>query len=159
VCATRNDPSLIHAAGTIFVGPWSAQAAGDYTTGSNHVLPTGGAGRFRGGLSTADFVRTFTEQTITRRGLRAIGPAASRSPMQKVSRTLPIDQDPFMNYNAEPPRDGLRLHLNENTAGCSPAVLAALRAIERTDTAFYPEYGPVTALAKARSALLPDGCS
>ena len=53
-----------------------------------------------------------------------------------------------MNYNSEPARDGLRLHLNENTAGCSPAVLAALRAIERTDTAFYPEYGPVTALVE-----------
>jgi histidinol-phosphate aminotransferase len=53
-----------------------------------------------------------------------------------------------MNYNAEPPRDGLRLHLNENTAGCSPAVLAALRAIERTDTAFYPDYGPVTTLVE-----------
>jgi histidinol-phosphate aminotransferase len=39
----------------------------------------------------------------------------------------------------------LRLHLNENTAGCSPAVLAALRAFGRTDAAFYPDYGPVTA--------------
>jgi len=53
-----------------------------------------------------------------------------------------------MNYNAEPPRDGLRLHLNENTAGCSPAVLAALRSIERTDTAFYPDYGPVTTIVE-----------
>ena len=76
VCAGASDAKLIHAAGTIFVGPWSAQAAGDYTTGSNHVLPTGGAARFRGGLSPADFVRTFTEQTVTRRGLRAVGPAA-----------------------------------------------------------------------------------
>jgi histidinol dehydrogenase len=40
------------------------------------VLPTGGAGRFRGGLSAADFVRAFTVQTISRRGLAAIGPAA-----------------------------------------------------------------------------------
>ena len=78
VCASAKDASLIHAAGTIFIGPWSAQAAGDYTTGSNHVLPTGGAARFRGGLSPADFVRTFTEQTVTRRGLRIIGPAAMR---------------------------------------------------------------------------------
>jgi len=62
--------------GTIFIGPWSAQAAGDYTTGSNHVLPTGGAARFRGGLGPADFVRTFTEQTVTRQGLCVIGPAA-----------------------------------------------------------------------------------
>jgi histidinol dehydrogenase len=63
-------------AGTIFVGRWSVQASGDYCTGSNHVLPTGGAGRFRGGLSAADFVRTFTVQTLTKRGIRAIGPSA-----------------------------------------------------------------------------------
>ncbi len=61
------------AAGTIFVGRWSAQASGDYATGSNHVLPTGGAARFRGGLSAADFVRVFSVQTISARGLRAIG--------------------------------------------------------------------------------------
>ncbi len=60
------------AAGTIFVGRWSAQASGDYATGSNHVLPTGGAARFRGGLSAADFVRVFTVQTLTARGLAAI---------------------------------------------------------------------------------------
>ena len=63
-------------AGTIFVGRWSAQAAGDYCTGSNHVLPTGGAGRFRGGLSAADFVRVFNIQTLTRRGIRDVGPPA-----------------------------------------------------------------------------------
>ena len=65
------------AAGTIFVGEWSAQAAGDYTTGSNHVLPTAGAARFRGGLSAADFTRVFTVQTLTRAGVRAIGSAAA----------------------------------------------------------------------------------
>jgi histidinol dehydrogenase len=62
----------------VFVGPWSAQAAGDYATGSNHVLPTGGAGRFRGGLSAADFVRVFNVQTLTRRGIRTIGPSVAR---------------------------------------------------------------------------------
>lgn len=71
------DISKFRAAGTIFVGRWSAQAAGDYTTGSNHVLPTSGAARFRGGLSAADFVRVFTVQTLTRAGIRAIGPAAA----------------------------------------------------------------------------------
>jgi histidinol dehydrogenase len=64
-------------AGTIFVGEWSAQAAGDYCTGSNHVLPTGGAARFRGGLNAADFVRVFSVQTMTRRGIESIGPAAA----------------------------------------------------------------------------------
>jgi histidinol dehydrogenase len=68
------DPDQFRA-GTIFVGEWSAQAAGDYCTGSNHVLPTGGAARFRGGLSAADFVRVFTVQRLTRAGLTAIGPA------------------------------------------------------------------------------------
>ena len=76
VCDRAADVARFATAGTIFVGRWSAQASGDYATGSNHVLPTGGAGRFRGGLSTADFVRTFTVQTLTERGLRAIGTAA-----------------------------------------------------------------------------------
>lgn len=71
------DVPQFRSAGTIFVGAWSAQAAGDYTTGSNHVLPTAGAARFRGGLSAADFTRVFTVQTMTRAGIRAIGPAAA----------------------------------------------------------------------------------
>lgn len=77
VIDSPKDVAKFRAAGTIFVGRWSAQAAGDYTTGSNHVLPTSGAARFRGGLSAADFVRVFTVQTMTQRGIRAIGPAAA----------------------------------------------------------------------------------
>jgi histidinol dehydrogenase len=61
-------------AGAIFVGPYSAQAAGDYATGSNHVLPTSGAARFRGGLSAADFVRVMSVQRITREGLARLAP-------------------------------------------------------------------------------------
>jgi histidinol dehydrogenase len=71
-----SDVAAATAAGTVFVGNWSVQAAGDYATGSNHVLPTGGAARFRGGLTTADFMKTWTVQKLTRQGLRAIGPAA-----------------------------------------------------------------------------------
>jgi len=62
------------AAGAIFVGPFTAQAAGDYATGSNHVLPTSGAARFRGGLSAADFVRVMAVQRLTRRGLASLSP-------------------------------------------------------------------------------------
>jgi histidinol dehydrogenase len=76
VCERAIDVDRFKTAGTIFVGWWSAQASGDYCTGSNHVLPTGGAGRFRGGLSAADFVRVFSVQTLTRRGVQQIGPAA-----------------------------------------------------------------------------------
>jgi histidinol dehydrogenase len=61
------------AAGTVFVGQWSVQAAGDYCTGSNHVLPTGGAARFRGGLNAADFVRVFSVQRMSPAGIQAIG--------------------------------------------------------------------------------------
>jgi histidinol dehydrogenase len=67
---------LVRCAGSVFVGPWSAQAAGDYAIGSNHVLPTAGAARARGGLSAADFVRQFTVQRLTRAGLRRIGGTA-----------------------------------------------------------------------------------
>jgi histidinol dehydrogenase len=58
----------IRAAGTIFIGPWSAQPLGDYASGSNHVLPTSGWARVRGGLSAADFVKCITTQTIARAG-------------------------------------------------------------------------------------------
>jgi histidinol dehydrogenase len=61
-------------AGAVFVGPMAAQAAGDYATGSNHVLPTGGAARFRGGLSAADFVRVMSVQRLTRDGLARLAP-------------------------------------------------------------------------------------
>jgi histidinol dehydrogenase len=63
-------------AGTIFVGSRSVPAAGDYATGSNHVLPTARAARARGGLSVGDFIKTTTVQRLTRDGLRRIGPAA-----------------------------------------------------------------------------------
>jgi histidinol dehydrogenase len=62
-------------AGAVFVGPFSAQAAGDYATGSNHVLPTAGAARFRGGLSAADFVRVMAVQRLTRAGLAGLAPS------------------------------------------------------------------------------------
>ena len=58
----------IRSAGTIFVGPLAAQPFGDYATGSNHVLPTGGWARRRGGLSVNDFVKQISVQTISRAG-------------------------------------------------------------------------------------------
>jgi histidinol dehydrogenase len=64
----------IRTAGALFVGRWTAQVAGDYAIGSNHVLPTAGAARFRGGLSAADFVRLMSVQRLTRRGLARLAP-------------------------------------------------------------------------------------
>jgi len=62
----------IQASGTVFLGPWAAQAFGDYASGSNHVLPTAGWARRRGGLSTADFVKCISVQSINRTGFRGL---------------------------------------------------------------------------------------
>jgi histidinol dehydrogenase len=71
----RADIALVRNAGSLFIGDYSAQAAGDYASGPNHVLPTGGAARFRGGLSVLDFVKLISVQKVSRPGLRRIGPA------------------------------------------------------------------------------------
>lgn len=65
-------------AGSIFLGDWSAQSFGDYATGTNHVLPTGGAARARGGLSTADFVKCVSVQEVTRAGLARLSPVVKQ---------------------------------------------------------------------------------
>lgn len=67
----------VRCAGAVFVGPWTAQVAGDYAIGSNHVLPTAGAARFRGGLNAADFVRLVSVQRLTRRGLARVAPTVT----------------------------------------------------------------------------------
>ena len=67
----------LDAAGSVFLGPWSAQSIGDYASGTNHVLPTSGGARTRGGLSTADFVRCSSVQYISAAGLRSLGPVVA----------------------------------------------------------------------------------
>ena len=66
---------LIRHAGSIFIGPFSPEAAGDYASGPNHVLPTSGAARLRGGLSAADFVKVISVQKLDRRALKTLAPA------------------------------------------------------------------------------------
>ncbi len=66
--------SKIRHAGAVFVGASSPEAAGDYASGPNHVLPTSGAARLRGGLSAADFVKVIAVQELTREGLAALTP-------------------------------------------------------------------------------------
>jgi histidinol dehydrogenase len=68
----------VTAAGTIFFGPWGAQPLGDYISGSNHVLPTGGWARMRGGLSAADFVKCISVQTVERQGFKRLANDAVR---------------------------------------------------------------------------------
>lgn len=68
--------SGVQSAGSIFLGPWSAEPLGDYCSGPNHVLPTDGHARTLSGLSVRDFVKTIPVQEISPLGLRALGPTA-----------------------------------------------------------------------------------
>lgn len=64
----------IRNAGAVFVGPYSPVAAGDYATGGNHVLPTGGWARTTGGIGIETFLKPLTVQRITRSGLERLRP-------------------------------------------------------------------------------------
>jgi histidinol dehydrogenase len=58
-------------AGSVFVGPFSPEAAGDYASGPNHVLPTSGAARQRGGLSVTDYVKVISVQELSESALKS----------------------------------------------------------------------------------------
>ncbi len=64
----------IDSAGSVFLGDWSPQPAGDFASGTNHVLPTGAWARTRGGLSVTDFVKCISVQKVSRKGLSGLAP-------------------------------------------------------------------------------------
>jgi histidinol dehydrogenase len=72
ITVSRKGVPFIRNAGSVFVGDYSPQAAGDYASGPNHVLPTAGQARFRGGLSVLDFVKLISVQELSAAGLRRI---------------------------------------------------------------------------------------
>jgi histidinol dehydrogenase len=75
ILQTRRDEELagrVRRAGAVFIGPWSPEAVGDYASGPNHVLPTGGAARGLGGLGLESFLRPVTFQRLTKAGLSAV---------------------------------------------------------------------------------------
>jgi len=72
ITVEAKDLPRIQNAGSIFIGDYSAQAAGDYASGPNHVLPTAGVARFRGGLNVLDFVKVITVQELSKAGLGKI---------------------------------------------------------------------------------------
>ena len=73
---TAADLAWVKNAGSVFVGRWSAQPMGDYISGPNHTLPTGGMARVRGGLSVNDFIKLITVQEYAAQGIRSLGPSA-----------------------------------------------------------------------------------
>jgi histidinol dehydrogenase len=72
-----SDLDWVQNAGSVFVGRWSAQPMGDYISGPNHTLPTGGTARVRGGLSVNDFVKLITVQQYNAIAMRVLGPQAA----------------------------------------------------------------------------------
>ena len=74
--ATNGLLDRIDSAGSVFLGDWSAQTFGDYASGTNHVLPTGGVARTRGGLSVTDFVKCISVQEVSRAGVQRLAPVA-----------------------------------------------------------------------------------
>jgi histidinol dehydrogenase len=72
-----SDLDWVRNAGSVFIGRWSPQPMGDYISGPNHTLPTGGTARVRGGLSVNDFVKLITVQRYDRQALGVLGPRAA----------------------------------------------------------------------------------
>jgi histidinol dehydrogenase len=81
IIATANARELcegVTSAGSVFLGHYTPEALGDYISGTNHVLPTGGWARAYAGLSLTDFMRRMTVQEATPDGLRRLGPDGAR---------------------------------------------------------------------------------
>ena len=74
--------SKVRHAGSIFVGPYTPVAAGDYASGTNHVLPTAGNAKVSSGLNVAHFRKTSTVQLLTKEGLRSMA-----STIKKIAET------------------------------------------------------------------------
>jgi len=78
ITVAPEDVAAVRSAGSVFVGDYSPQAVGDYASGPNHVLPTAGAARYRGGLSVLDFLKLITVQELSPQSLRRIAPVVTR---------------------------------------------------------------------------------
>jgi histidinol dehydrogenase len=74
---SQSNLDWVQNAGSVFIGRWSAQPLGDYISGPNHTLPTGGMARVRGGLSVNDFVKLITVQQYSAQALETLGPKAA----------------------------------------------------------------------------------
>ena len=85
----------ITAAGSVFIGPWSPESAGDYASGTNHTLPTGGWARAYSGVNTDSFLRKISYQELSRKGLATLSPTARRRrarPHERRCAVKPLEE-------------------------------------------------------------------
>jgi histidinol dehydrogenase len=75
VARPRDFARHIHNAGSIFLGPWSTEAMGDYIAGPNHTLPTSGSARFSSPLGVADFMKFSNLIELNEKAFRRLRPA------------------------------------------------------------------------------------
>ena len=176
------DLDWVRNGGSVFIGRWSAQPLGDYISGPNHTLPTGGMARVRGGLSVYDFVKVITVQEYSAQALRTLGPPATllaeaeglvghadaiRTRLQRggpvaepATALHPVPRARVLQMKEyHPPlgsRDALRLDFNENTLACSPMVREVLGRISAGELTRYPEREPVEATVAAHLHLAPE---
>ncbi|MEI8022784.1 MAG: histidinol dehydrogenase [Actinomycetota bacterium] len=155
-------------AGSVFIGSYSTEAAGDYASGPNHILPTSGLASLRGGLSSADFVKVISVQQLSSQALKNLAPsvttlaraegleAHARSIEVRLisqSKSAVVSDSTGLQPNSavqnmrpySPPSQGradkMRLDFNENTVGCSPQVIDAIcRLTDSNMISMYPEY-------------------
>lgn len=92
------DLSLFRNYGSMFIGPYSAEVFGDYTSGTNHTLPTSGTAKFTGGLFVGTFLKTLTYQKIERQGFKNIKDATMEMAAKEGLKA---------HYNAVKFREGL----------------------------------------------------
>lgn len=158
----------VRAAGTVFLGAGSSVAFGDYLTGANHVLPTGGLGRAYSGLSVLDFLRSYTYQEVGDDAAAELaGPTATLAEAEglpaharaarlraregravaEVRRTSPPPPSPILGREAyreiklyDPGREACEVDLSDNTNrfGVSPAAARALAALDADAITRYP---------------------
>ncbi len=141
-------------AGTTFVGPFASVAFGDYLTGANHVLPTGGRAHSFSGLSTAHYLRSYTIQEISAAGAGALASdvevarrrrrpagARGRGGRQEVLVTPFPAPDYASLRHYDPGRRPVPVDLSDNTNlwGPHPAALERMRAATPDDLRCYPE--------------------
>ena len=178
------DLQWVRNAGSVFVGAWSPQPMGDYVSGPNHTLPTGGQAAQRGGLSVFDFLKLVTVQEYSAGALDELGPHAARlaqaeglqghesaicERMRSAAGERAEDDaatrfpEPRARVRTMPEyhpplgdRSALRLDFNENTEACSPRVTEALRGLTAEALTRYPERGPVEACVARHLGVTPD---
>ncbi len=176
-------PGIVHA-GSVFLGPWSPEAAGDYASGPNHVLPTSGAARLRGGLSSADYVKVISVQELNAGRPEAAGPPPSRRwPAPKAwkrtpaavevrrgdGQCLPAPRPAVVRMAPyHPPTGGRQRGQAASRLQRKHRRLLAARdrrprrtRSPKSDLAVYPEYGKPRAAALASSSAWPrtSSCS